>query len=68
MITDITITSQCRLMPKMYCHSSTDSPNDAPSDASTVPTITTEAMKLRVISSMMMKMIASEVIPAISRS
>ena len=52
----------------MCCQSSTDSPNDAPSDSSTVPTITADATTARVITSMMMKISVTAAIPAISRS
>ena len=52
----------------MYCQISTDSPNDVPSDNSTVPTMTAAATTARVINSMMMKIRHSEAIPAISRS
>src|SRR5258707_801745 len=51
-----------------YCQSSTESPNDAPSESATVPTITRAATKLRVMTSMMIKMRQSEAIPAIKRS
>ena len=47
---------------------STESPNDAPSESSTVPTMTADATTLRVMISMMMKIRHSEAIPAISRS
>ncbi len=36
----------------MYCQTSTDSPNDAPNDSATVPTMTSAAIKLRVMISM----------------
>ena len=52
----------------MYCHISTDSPNDVPSESSTVPTMTAAAITARVINNMMMKIKQSEAIPAISRS
>ncbi|PQM44776.1 hypothetical protein C1Y40_05069 [Mycobacterium talmoniae] len=68
MITDIASTSQCRSMPSRYCHTSTDSPNEAPSDSATVPTITAAATRLRVMMSMMMKIRHSDATPAISRS
>ena len=55
-------------MPKMYCQSSTESPNDAPRDRATVPTMTREATRLRVIISMMMKIRHSAPIAAINRS
>ena len=55
-------------MPRMCCQISTDSPNDVPSDSSTVPTMTAAATTARVIISMMMKIRQSEAIPAISRS
>ncbi|SHW51215.1 Uncharacterised protein [Mycobacteroides abscessus subsp. abscessus] len=68
MITDIASTIQCRLTPRMYCHSSTDKPKDAPSESATVPTITRAAMKLRVVMSMMMNTRQIAAIPAINRS
>ena len=52
----------------MCCQSSTDSPNEAPSDNTTVPTITAAATTLRVMISMMMKIRHSAATPAISRS
>ena len=68
MITDIGSTIQCSLMPKMYCQISTDSPNDEPNESATVPTMTRAAIKLRVMSSMMMKIRQSAPTAAIHRS
>ena len=68
MMTDITITSQCNLTPIRYCQSSTDIPNEAPNDNATVPTITNAATRLRVMSSMMMKIMHSDEMPAIMKS
>jgi hypothetical protein len=47
---------------------STESPNDAPTDNTTVPTMTNAATRLRVMSSMMGKFRQIEAMPAISRS
>ncbi len=47
---------------------STDSPNEAPSDSTTVPTMTADATTLRVMINMMMKISASAAMPAIIRS
>ncbi len=55
-------------MPKMYCHTTTDIPNDAASDSATVPTITSAATRLRVRNIMMSRMRPSEANAAISRS
>ena len=52
----------------MCCQISTDSPNEAPSDITTVPTMTAAATTLRVMISMMMKIRPSAAIPAIIRS
>ena len=52
----------------MCCQISTESPNDAPSDNTTVPTITTAAIRLLVNSTMIMKIRHSEAIPAINMS
>ena len=49
MITDIGSTIQNNFMPNRYCQSSTDTPNDAPNESATVPTITSAATKLRVM-------------------
>ncbi len=68
MITDIARIIQCSGVPRICCQMSTDSPNDVPSDNSTVPTMTAEAITARVSNSMMMKIKQSEAIPAISRS
>src|SRR5271156_2601732 len=51
----IASTIQCSFIPRMYCQSNTESPNEAPSESSTVPTITTAATTLRVMISMMTK-------------
>ena len=68
MMTAIASTIQCSSTPRMCCQISTDSPNDAPSESSTVPTITAEATTLRVMINMMAKISASAAIPAIIRS
>ena len=68
MITDIGSTIQCNLMPRIYCQISTDSPNDAPNESATVPTMTSAATKLRVMMSMMMRIRQSAPTPAIKRS
>ena len=47
---------------------STDRPNDAPRDNTTVPTMTADATTLRVMINMMMKISDTAAIPAISRS
>ena len=52
----------------MCCQISTDIPNDAPRESTTVPTITNAATRLLVISSMMRKIRQIDAIPAISRS
>ena len=41
-------TIQYSSMPSRCCQISTDSPNEAPSDSTTVPTITSAATTLRV--------------------
>ena len=64
----IGITIQCSSIPRMCCQISTESPNDAPSDNTTVPTITTAAIRLLVNSTMIMKIRHSEAIPAINMS
>ena len=55
-------------MPKMYCHTSTDNPNDAPSDSATVPTMTSAATRLRVMKTMISRMRLSAASAAIIRS
>jgi hypothetical protein len=52
----------------MYCQSSTDKPNDAANESVTVPTITSAATRLRVMISMMMKIMHSDEMPAIRKS
>ena len=52
----------------MYCQSSTESPNEAPSESSTVPTMTKAATTARVMISMMTKIKVAAAIPAINRS
>ena len=52
----------------MCCQNRTDSPKDAPSDSTTVPTMTPAATTLRVMSSMMMKISVGAATPAIIRS
>ena len=61
-------TTQYNSMPSMYCHSSTESPNEAPNDTATVPTITIAATRLRVMIIMINKIRLSEAIATISRS
>ncbi|CDO08305.1 hypothetical protein BN977_03124 [Mycolicibacterium cosmeticum] len=68
MITDIASTIQCRGVFSRCCHSNTEIPNDAPSDTTTVPTITAAATTARVMISMMMKIRHSEAMPAMMRS
>ena len=41
-MTAIAMTSQCNGMPRTSCQTSTDSPNEAPNDSSTVPMILRE--------------------------
>ena len=52
----------------MSCQSSTDRPNEAPSDSATVPTMTIAAIKLRVMNSMIKKIRLSAANAAIMRS
>ena len=52
----------------MSCHSSTDSPNEAPSESATVPTMTSAATRLRVTNTMISRMRLSAEIAAIIRS
>nr|CRL53519.1 hypothetical protein CPGR_00798 [Mycolicibacterium fortuitum subsp. fortuitum DSM 46621 = ATCC 6841 = JCM 6387] len=61
-------TIQCSSSPMRCCQISTDRPNEAPSDSTTVPTMTAAATTLRVRISMMMKIRQSDAIPAINRS
>src|ERR1700757_4352327 len=42
-MTDIASTIQCSLKPMMSCHISTERPNEAPNEISTVPTMVTAA-------------------------
>ena len=44
--------TQYSWMPKMYCHTRIDRPNDAPSDSATVPTMTSAATRLLVMKTM----------------
>ena len=67
-MTAIANTIQCSSIPRRCCQMSTESPNDAPSESSTVPTMTAAATTLRVMISMMENISASAAIPAISRS
>ena len=67
-MTAIAITMKCSSIPITCCQTRTDSPKDAPSDSTTVPTMTAAATRLRVMSSMMMKISDSAAMPAISRS
>jgi hypothetical protein len=55
-------------MPNMYCQTSTDSPKEAPSERATVPTITSAATSLRVMSIMISKVRLSAASPTIIRS
>ena len=50
------------------CHNRTDSPNDAASDSTTVPTITSAATAARVMISMMTKIRQSAETAAMTRS
>ena len=61
-------TIQYSWIPRMYCHTRTDSPNDAPSDSATVPTMTSAATRLRVMNTMMSRMRLSAASAAIIRS
>ena len=55
-------------MPKMYCHTNTDSPNEAPNDSATVPTMTSAATRLRVMNIMISRIRLSAAMPAMIRS
>ena len=55
-------------MPNMYCHTSTDSPNEAPSERATVPTMTSAAIRLRVMIIMISRMRLSAANATINRS
>ncbi|SHV57891.1 Uncharacterised protein [Mycobacteroides abscessus subsp. abscessus] len=61
-------TNQCNCKPRMCSHSSTDRPNDAPSDIAMVPTIVNAATMLRVMTSMITKIRHSDAMTAIIRS
>jgi len=61
-------TIQCSSRPTRRCQISTDSPNEAPREITTVATITAAATTERVMISMMMKISASAEIPATIRS
>ena len=61
-------TIQYSSMPKMYCHTRTDSPKDAPNDSTTVPTMTNAATRLRVMKIMISRIRLSAAIAAIIRS
>ena len=52
----------------MCCQISTERPNEAPSEITTVPTMTADATTARVMISMMMKIRPSAAMPAINRS
>src|ERR1700743_1746516 len=67
-ITDNASTTQYSWMPKMYCHTSTDSPSEAPRDSATVPTMTSAAIRLRVMIIMISRMRLSAANATISRS
>ena len=55
-------------MPRMSCHTSTESPNEAPKESSTVPTMVIAATRLRVMISMMIRIRLAADMPAIIRS
>ena len=61
-------TIQNRWIPKMSCQINTDSPNEAPNDSATVPTMTNAATMLRVMNIMTSRIRLSAAIPAIIRS
>ncbi len=61
-------TTQYSWMPRMYCQTRTDSPNEAPNESATVPTITSAATRPRVMSIMINKIRLSAASPAIIRS
>ncbi len=65
---DSTCTTQWMLWPNRSCQINTESPNAAAIELDAVPTITTAATRLRVISTMIMKISVSEEITAIIRS
>jgi hypothetical protein len=59
---------QCSSVPMRYCHTSTERPNDAASDSTTVPTVTNDAISARVMISMTMKISVMAPTAAIIRS
>ena len=61
-------TTQYNWMPKMYCHTNTDNPKDAPKDSTTVPTMTSAATRLLVMKIMISRIRLSADSPAIIRS
>lgn len=52
----------------MCCHTSTEIPNAAPSESSTVPTMASEATNARVMIIITTKISVTEAIPTINRS
>jgi hypothetical protein len=60
--------TQYKSMPRMCCQTNTDSPNDAPKDNATVPTMTSAATMLRVMNIMISRMRLSEAMPAMIKS
>ena len=60
--------TQYSWMPKMYCHTSTDRPNEAPNDSATVPTMTSAATMLRVMNIMISRIRLSAAMAAMIRS
>ncbi len=61
-------TSQFSGMCSRCCQTSTEMPKEEPSDTATVPTMTTAAIRLRVMPSMTMKIRATDAAIAIIRS
>ena len=61
-------TIQYNSMPRMSCQISTESPNEAPNDSATVPTMTNAATMLRVMNTITSRISPSAAIPAIIRS
>ena len=61
-------TIQYNSMPSRCCQISTESPKDAPSDSTTVPTITRAATRLRVMNIMISRIRLTAAITTIIRS
>ena len=61
-------TIQYSWMPSRCCQINTDSPNEAPSDSTTVPTITSAATTLRVTNIMISRIRLTAAITTIIRS